>query len=472
MFTSFSEAKGFIEKENVEILDLKYTDLNGRWRHISLPAGSFSQELLEKGVGFDGSGVGFAKAHSSDSAVIVPDLSTAALDPFWERKTLSFICDIVETISRTPFLFDPRSVAKKAEEYLSHLGWVDKSFWSPEAEFNIFDKVSFSTNYSESRYQIYSSESAFGSCDLSSGCGILPGEGYHAIPPADTLYNLRSEISANLELMGVEIKYHHHEGGGAGQVEIEIPMGGLVKTADTFMLIKYVAKMTARKWGKSVTFMPKPIYGDHGSGMHVHQTLWKAERNLFFDQKSYGGLSDSALFYIAGLLDHSPALLALTNPSTNSYRRLIPGFNAPTNLFFSLGSRTAAIRIPKYATSEESKRIEYRPPDATCNIYFCLSAQLMAGLDGIEHKTDPSSYGPFDDDIYTLPEEDIKNIKSLPTSFDQALSELKCDHDFLLQGDIFSQELIESWIEFKTKRELIPIQEVPHPYEFNLYYDV
>jgi glutamine synthetase len=283
MFTTFSDAKEYITKEKVEVLDLKYVDLNGRWRHVTIPASAFGPALLEEGVGFDGSSVGYKKVHLSDMVLLIPDLSTAMIDPFWERKTISFICEIVEADSKQPFPFDPRNVAKRAEEHLRQMGWVDASTWGPELEFNVFDKVFYNIQMKQSSYQIVSGESLFESEDLNSGYQILPGEGYHAMPPADTFHELRSEMTAYLESIGIEIKYHHHEVGSAGQLEIEIPMDGLLRAADTIMLIKYVAKMTSRKQGKTVTFMPKPIHGDSGNGMHVHQTLWKGKRNLFYD---------------------------------------------------------------------------------------------------------------------------------------------------------------------------------------------
>jgi len=472
MFASFSDTRDFIKKEKVEVLDLKYIDFNGRWRHVTIPASAFNRSLLKEGVGFDGSSVGFKKIHSSDMALLIPDLSTAIIDPFWERKTLGFICETVEADTRQPFPFDPRNVAKHAEEYLSRLDWVDLSQWGPELEFNIFDKVNYKIEKNQSSYYIDSGEAIFGSDDLISGHQILPGEGYHAMPPADTLHELRSEIAAHLESMGIEIRYHHHEVGRAGQVEIEIPMGGLLKSADTVMLIKYVAKMTGRKWGKSVTFMPKPLHGDSGNGLHFHQNLWKGKHNIFYDKKGYGGLSDIALFYIAGLFEHSTALMALACPSINSYRRLDPRFEAPTHLFYSAGNRTAAVRIPEYASTEETKRIEFRPPDASCNVYYCMTAQLLAGLDGIEKKKKSRNYGPFDENIHTWPDKKINKLKTLPLSLGEALEGLKQDHDFLFRNEIFSRELIESWIEYKTKRELIPIRGMPHPYEFALYYDV
>jgi glutamine synthetase len=470
MFASFPDTNQFIVKEKVEIVDLKYSDLNGRLRHVTLPSSSFNPALLEEGVGFDASSVGYKKTHSGDM-VLIPDLSTAMIDPFWERKTLSFMCDIVEADSKQPLHSAPRNIAKRAEQYLSQMGWVDQSSWGPELEFNIFSEVSYNIGINHSGYSIVSGESVFDSEDSKNGFRILPMQGYHAAPPTDTFYELRSEIMAHLESIGIKIKYHHHEV-GAGEFEIEIPMGNLLETADRIMLIKYVAKMTGKRHGKSVTFMPKTIYGDGGNGMHVHQTLWKGKHNLFFDKSGYSGLSNTALAYITGLFEHAPALLAYTNPSTISYRRLVPGFEAPTNLFFSAGNRSAAIRIPKYATSEHDKRIEFRPPDATSNIYLCLTALLLAGLDGIEKKMEPGEYGPIDEDIHTWPEEKLKKIKSLPVSLDEALDGLKNDHEFLLRGDIFSKEQIESWIEYKLKKELNPIRDRPHPYEFALYYDV
>jgi glutamine synthetase len=471
MFTSIQEGKKFVAKENIEAIDLKYIDLNGRWRHVTIPVSAFNDQLMVEGVGFDGSSVGFRKTHMSDMALLIPDLSTGMIDPFWERKTLSFICGIVEADTRQPFPLDPRSVAKRAEEYLSQIGWVDWSNWGPEMEFNIFDNISYSIKMNQASYQLVSSEAQFGAEELGTGAKIRPSDGYHAMAPADTLYDLRSEMMTYLEAMGVEIRYHHHEGGGAGQLEIEVPMEELLKTADNVMLIKYVAKMVAQKHGKIVTFMPKPICGDNGSGMHVHQNLWKGNKNLFYAPENYAGLSDLALSYIAGLFEHGPALLAFTNPSTNSYRRLVPGFEAPTHLYFSLGNRTAAVRIPKYATSEEEKRIEFRTPDATSNIYYCLAAQLLAGIDGIEKKLDSQKYGPIDEDVHKWPDEKLKKVKALPTNLGAVLDALKQDYEFLLQGNVFSKELIEAWIEYKINKELIPMQGYPHPYEFALYFD-
>lgn len=471
MFGSFPDVKQYISKEAVEIIDLKYTDFNGQLRHLTIPPARFDEKLLQEGMGFDGSSVGYKKTHAGDMALI-PDLSTGLVDPFWSRRTLSFLCDIVEAESKEASFLDPRNIAKCAENYLSRMDWVDESSWGPELEFYVFDKVSYDIGTNHSRYQIVSGESSFDSEDLNDGYHSLPMDGYHAAPPRDADYEVRSEIVSNLTLMGIDTKYNHHEVGAAGEMEIEIPMGSLLQTADRVVLIKYVAKMTGRKWGKSVTFMPKPNRADGGNAMHVHQTLWKAKRNLFYDEKGYSGLSEIALFYIAGLLKHGPALLALTNPSTNSYRRLVPGFEAPTNLFFSAGNRTAAIRIPKYARSEESKRIEFRPADATSNIYFSLTSQLLAGLDGIEEKIDPTDYGPIDEDIQTWQEDESRNIRQLPVSLDAALEELKQDHEFLLKGGIFSEDFVSFWIEHKIKRELHPIRGIPHPYEFALYYDV
>jgi glutamine synthetase len=471
MFGSEKEARAYIAKEQVKALDLKYVDLSGRWRHVTLPPSAFGSRLLNEGVGFDGSSVGFKKTHSGD-LVAIPDLTTALLDPFWERKTLGFVCQIADADSKEPFPYDPRFVAKRAEQYLSEIGWADRSTWGPELEFNIFDRVSYQNDMNRSNYDIICGEFVCDALGMNSGFHTLPMQGYHRAPPADSSYDLRSEMSAHLETMGIEIKYHHHEVGGAGEVEIEIPMGGLLETADRVMLIKYAAKMVGHRKGKCVTFMPKPIYGDGGNGMHVHQTLWKGNRNLFFDSRGYGGLSATALSYIAGLFDHARSVLAFTNPSTNSYRRLVPGFEAPTNLFFSVGNRSAAIRIPTYATSESEKRIEFRPPDASSNIYFCLVVQLLAGIAGVEDKRDAAGYGPIDEDIHSWPTERVKGIKSLPVSLEDALEGIRLDQDFLLRGKIFSEEMIQTWIDYKTRRELDQIRGRPHPFEFALYYDV
>lgn len=471
MFSSLSDAAEYIRKEEVEVLDLKYIDFSGRWRHVTLPATTEAFKLLEQGVGFDGSSVGYKKIHSGDMAII-PDYETAFIDPFWNRKTLSFICDIVEAESRQVSAFDPRELARRAEKYLGRLGWVDKSYWGPELEFNIFDGVSYGIGKTHSSYKIFTQEIVGNSTESTHGFHIIPMRGYHVTPPADSYYDLRSDMAGYLEAVGVKIKYHHHEVGGAGEMEIELPMGSLLETGDRIMLIKYVAKMVGQKWGKSVTFMPKPVYGDGGNGMHVHQNLWKGNDNIFYDQAGYSGLSNNALSYIAGLFEHAQALVALTNPSSNSYRRLVPGFEAPTNLFFSAGNRSAAVRIPKYATAEQDKRIEFRPPDASCNIYFCLTAQLLAGLDGVEKNMDSSAYGPIDEDIHSWSEERMKQIRSLPASLDETLDGLKHDHEFLLQGEVFSKEVINSWIEYKIKEELKPLHERPHPFEFALYYGV
>jgi glutamine synthetase len=396
------------------------------------------------------------------------------MDPFWEVETLSFLCTTFEADTHDIFANDPRNIAKKAEDYLIKTGIADESRWGPEFEFYVFDKVAYESGVNRSGYSFESSEADWNTADAGHGYHIPRQGGYHAIPPKDQLYNLRTEISLYLENMGIPIKYHHHEVGGPGQSELETPMMNLIRAGDATMLIKYVSKMTAYYRGKSVTFMPKPLYGEAGSGMHIHQNLIKDGKNIFYDPDGYGCLSKEALYFIGGLLSHGPALLAFTNPSTNSYRRLVPGFEAPINAFFSLGNRSAAIRIPKYATQPMTARFEFRPPDASSNVYLALSAQLLAGLDGIQNQIDPTQagFGPIEADIFTWSSEQRDSIKSLPHSLDQALSELEADHDFLLVGNVFNYEIIEQWIDVKRTKECIPVRNRPHPYEMILYYDV
>ena len=473
MFESFQNAKQYIDSKGIQMVDFKFCDLWGRWHHLTLPSSQFTADLLEYGVGFDGSAVGLKSVKAGDM-VLVPDLSSGINDPFWEVSTLSFICSTQEADTHAIFANDPRNIAIRAEAYLRSTGIADESRWGPEFEFYIFDEVAFESGVNRASYRLESAEADWNSAEGGHGHYIPLHGGYHAIPPKDQLYNLRSEMSMHLQAMGVPIKYHHHEVGGPGQSEIETPMMGLVATGDAAMLVKYVTKMTAHQHGKTVTFMPKPLYGEAGSGMHFHQHLFQEARNVFYDPQGYGCLSQSALYYIGGLLSHGAALLAITNPSTNSFRRLVPGFEAPVNAFFSLGNRSAAVRIPKYANQAETARMEFRPPDGTCNVYLALSAQLLAGLDGIIHQVDPCSagFGPIDANIFSWDEAKRATIKGLPTSIDEALDALEVDHDFLLQGEVFNRELIRQWIDYKRNYESLPIRNRPHPYEMNLYFDV
>lgn len=472
MFDSIEKALSFIHEKKIEMIDLKFSDLWGRWRHVTLTAEQFSPRTLTSGVGFDGSSVGLKSVKSGDMALI-PDLSTGFVDPFWEIPTLSFICSAVEADTKQPFTRDPRVMLQRADEYLRNSGIADSSRWGPEFEFYIFDQVSVENNIHTASYRFTSCEANWNACEPGQGHYIPIHGGYHAIPPRDQLFGLRTEMVTKLQKCGVPVKYHHHEVGGPGQCEIETPMLGLLKSADAAMLVKYVTKMVAHLAGKSATFLPKPLFGEAGSGMHFHQQLLKDGGNLFYDASAPGLLSQIALNYIGGLLWHAPAVLALTNPTTNSYRRLIPGFEAPVNAFFSSGNRSAAIRVPKYATEPDAVRFEFRPPDATCNPYTAMAAMLMAGIDGIKKQIDPTQagFGPIDEDIFTWTKEKRAGIKQLPTSLGEALRALQSDHDFLLEGNVFDEELIQNWITAKSKEEY-EIQIRPHPYEIELYYDL
>jgi len=471
MFSNFDEAQQYVREQQFKMIDLKFSDLHGRWHHVTVPASQFNETLMRDGVGFDGSSVGLKSVKSGDM-VLLPDLATAFRDPFWEAPTLSFVCSAFEADTKLPFPRDPRNIAKRAEEYMQETGVADESRWGPEYEFYIFDNVAFENGVNTATYRVDSSEAAWQSAAGGHGHLIPLHGGYHAIPPKDQLFNLRSEMSIVLEEMGIEVKYHHHEVGGPGQCEIETPMMGLLQSGDATQMVKYVTKMVAHRRHQTATFMPKPLYGEAGNGMHFHQHLFKNNVNVFYDENGYGHLSDTALYYIGGLLAHGPAVLAFTNPSTNSYRRLVPGFEAPVNSFFSLGNRSAAIRVPKYADQPDTARFEFRPPDATCNIYLALAVQLMAGLDGIRRKLDPRElgFGPIDQNIFGWSDEQRTAIKPLPASLHEALEALEKDHEFLLQGDVFDEGQIAEWIKVKSE-EYYGVRNRPHPYEIQLYFD-
>lgn len=473
MFQSYDEVRTYLEMQHIKMVDLKFCDLWGRWHHLTVPASQFTPTVLENGIGFDGSAVGLKSVKAGDM-VMVPDLSTGVPDPFWSMPTLSFICTTLEADTHEIFTNDPRNIAIRAEAYLRETGIADRSKWGPEFEFYVFDDVAYENGINQASYRLDSNEADWNSNEGGHGHYIPLHGGYHAIPPKDQLFDLRAKITLHLEAMGVPVKYHHHEVGGPGQSEIETPLMGLVEAGDASMLIKYVTKMTAVAHGQTATFMPKPLYGEAGSGMHFHQQLFKDNTNLFYDPQGYGHLSQLARYYIGGLLTHGAALLAITNPSTNSYRRLVPGFEAPVNAFFSLGNRSAAIRIPKYAIQPKAARMEFRPPDATCNVYLALAAQLMAGLDGIQREIDPTAagFGPIDEDVFSWTEDRRAGIKSLPGSLSDALHALEQDHEFLLAGEVFSTELIEQWIAYKMEHEYYAVRNRPHPYEVSLYFDV
>ena len=471
MFSNFEEVKTFINTNNIRLVDLKFIDLWGRWHHVTLSAREFDEDVLFSGVGFDGSSVGLKSVKSGDMALI-PDLTTGFEDPFSEIPCLSFICSTVEADTKKPFLRDPRQIALHAEKVISTTGIADASMWGPEFEFYVFTTATFENTNNAASYHLEAEEAIWNNCEGGEGNYIPTHGGYHIIPPKDKLFGLRSEMAVALEDAGVPVKYHHHEVGAAGQCEIETPLLGLVKSADAAMMVKYFSKMIAARNGYTVSFLPKPLFNEAGSGMHFHQQLLLKGENVFYDPSSSNLLSQNALFYIGGLLKHAPAVLAFTNPSTNSYRRLIPGYEAPVNCFFSTGNRSAAIRIPKYATQPQKVRFEFRPPDATCNPYLAEAAMLMAGLDGILNKIDPTAegFGPIDEDIFTWSAEKRATIKRLPTSLEEAVQCLESDQDFLKRDGVFDDLLIADWIKFK-RAEDYEIRIRPHPYEIEKYFD-
>ncbi len=473
MFQAFEEVESYIKEHGIQMVDLKFCDLWGRWRHITFPSTRFTPTLIAEGVGFDGSSLGFKSIRASD-LILAPDISTGVPDPFWEVPTLSFICAILEADDHAALADDPRNIAIRAEVYLQDIGVADESRWGPEFEFYVFEEAHYEGGINRAGYRLDSDEADWECAEVGSGYSIPLHGGYHALPPSDKLHNVRTEMTLHLEAMDVPVKYHHHEVGSFGQCEIEIPMLGLVAAGDATLLTKYVTKMTANAHGKTATFMPKPLYNEAGNGMHFHQQLFLKGKNLFYREEGYGLLSQTALHYIGGILSHSPALMALTNPSTNSYRRLVPGYEAPVYPIFSLGNRSAAIRIPGYANKPDTVRLEFRTPDATSNIYLALAAQLLAGIDGILKEIDPAAagFGPIEENIFSWDDAKRKTIQRLPGSLDEALSALEMDHDFLIAGNVFSKELIQRWIDHKRRSDCHAIRSRPHPYEMKLYFDV
>ncbi len=472
MFRRFEEAAAFVRERRVTMVDLKFCDLAGRWRHVTLPAERFTPALMEDGVGIDGSSVGLRSVKAGD-LVLVPDLATGVLDPFPDEPTLGFLGAILEADDRMPLPFDPRTIAARAEERLRANGLGTESLWGPEFEFYLFDGVAYENDVNVASYRVESAEADWRSHELGSGFTIPRHGGYHALPPQDHLDGARTRIARTLESVGVPVKYHHHEVGGPGQCEIEIPLLPLVAAGDASLMVKYVVRRTAHALGLTATFMPKPLHGEAGSGMHCHQLIRKGERNVFFDPAGYGCLGETARFAIGGLLAHGAAVMAFTNPSTNSYRRLVPGFEAPVTAIYSLGNRSAAIRIPKYANRPESARFEFRPPDATANPYLSLAAQLLAALDGVEKRMDPTAlgFGPLDADLFALPPERRAALRALPTALDEALDGLAADHGFLTKDGVFPADLVSRWIA-KKREEDREVRNRPHPYEIELYYDL
>ncbi|HAF70805.1 MAG: L-glutamine synthetase [Acetothermia bacterium 64_32] len=465
-------AKKSVEELGIGFIDLKAVDLVGRLRHVTIPARRLTRELLEKGVGFDASNYGYRAVEQSDM-LLVPDLATARVEDFWGEKVLSLLCDIqqVKGGKREAFPLDPRQTARRAEEYLRGSGVADRCYLSPELEFYIFDHVDYAYDRNRACFHVESGEAPWG--NSRGGFYLGPKDGYHAPPPADRLMGLRGAIVSYLEREGIPVRYHHHEIGGAGEVEIEIGFEELLRAADDTLFIKYAVRNIAWRHGKSATFMPKPLPGYPGNGMHLHQYLVKGGKNIFYDPNGYGGMSELGLYYIGGLLAHGPSLMAFTNPSTNSYRRLTPGFEAPVAFTFGLANRSAAIRIPSYITDPAEQRIELRTPDATCNPYLAFSAVLMAGLDGIEQGIDPrrSGFGPCEENLYRLSQKERAKIRFAPSSLSGALEALEQDHDYLLRGGVFTVDQLDAWLRAKQE-EVAEFYDKPHPYEYVLYYDL
>ncbi|MEV0187347.1 type I glutamate--ammonia ligase [Kitasatospora purpeofusca] len=470
MFNNAAEVKQFIQDNDVKFVDVRFCDLPGVLQHFSVPAATFdpSETLM-----FDGSSIrGFQAIHESDMA-LVPDLATARLDPFRQEKHLNINFFIQDPVTGEAYSRDPRNVAKKAEAYLASSGIADTAFFGPEAEFYVFDSVRFDTSANASYYHIDSEAGAWNSGSTEGdvrGYKVKYKGGYFPVPPVDHFADLRAEMSLELAKAGLEVERQHHEVGTAGQAEINYKFNTLLHAADDLMLFKYIIKNVAWRAGKTATFMPKPIFGDNGSGMHVHQSLWTAGSPLFYDEQGYAGLSDTARYYIGGLLKHAPSLLAFTNPSVNSYHRLVPGFEAPVNLVYSQRNRSAAIRIPITGSNAKAKRIEFRAPDPSSNPYLAFAAMLMAGLDGIKNKIEPLE--PVDKDLYELAPEEHAGVPQVPSSLPAVLEALEADHEYLLAGNVFTPDLIETWIDFKRTNEIAPIALRPHPHEFELYYDL
>jgi glutamine synthetase len=474
MFSSAEELLAYVKDEGVAFIDVRFCDLPGIMQHFTVPVSSFGPEVFEDGLQFDGSSIrGFQQIHESDMSLL-PDPTTAYLDPFRKDKTLVINFFVHDPLTGEAYSRDPRNIARKAQEYLKSTGIADTAFFAPEAEFYVFDDVRFETKANEGYYHIDSVAGAWNTGRVEEGGNrgykVRYKGGYFPAPPVDHFADLRNDITKHLENSGLIVERAHHEVGTAGQAEINYRFSELLNAADDVMKFKYIVKNTAWDAGKTATFMPKPIFGDNGSGMHCHQSLWTNGDPLFYDESGYGGLSDTARWYIGGLLKHAPSLLAFTNPTVNSYHRLVPGFEAPVNLVYSQRNRSACIRIPITGSNPKAKRIEFRCPDPSANPYLAFAAQLLAGIDGIRNKIEPAD--PIDKDLYELPPEEHASVNQVPTSLPAVIDALEADHEFLLEGDVFTSDLIETWIDFKRENEIAPIQLRPHPHEFELYYDV
>ena len=462
----------FVKDNGIEVIDFRFIDIPGQWQHFLVLPSEVTDGSFEEGIGFDGSSIrGFQAINESDM-VLIPDATKYFIDPFTSHKTLNVICDVYDPITGEQYHRDPRYIARKAETYLKSTGIGDTSYFGPEYEFFIFDNVRFAQTVNAGFYEIDSEEGIWNSGNSDGkNLGYRPKtkEGYFPVPPTDSLQDLRSEMFLTMKQVGINVEVHHHEVATAGQTEIDMRFAPLLTMADNMLTFKYITKNVAAKHNKTVTFMPKPLFGDNGTGMHVHQSIWKAGKPLFYGN-GYANLSEMALHYIGGLLKHAAALCAITNPTTNSYHRLVPGFEAPVNLAYSQRNRSAAVRIPMYSKNPKTKRVEFRVPDPSSNPYLALPAMLLAGLDGIINKLDPGE--PLDKDIYDLSPEELKNVPSTPGSLEESLKALERDHEFLLRGDVFTEDLISTWINYKMTNEVKQVALRPHPYEFMLYYDI
>jgi len=455
-----------------EVVDLKFIDFPGMWQHFSIPAKFLEPDLFEDGLGFDGSSIRGWQAINESDMLVVPDPNTAVMDPFTAVPTISMICDIHDPITKERYSRNPRNVAKKAEAYLKSTGLADTAYIGPEAEFFIFDDIRYGQTINSGFYHIDSVEGNWNTGrDEKPNLGYKPRlkEGYFPVPPVDHQMDIRTEMMLTMLKCGIEVEAQHHEVATAGQAEIDMKFCPLVEIADKLMMFKYIVKNVAAKNGKTATFMPKPLFGDNGSGMHVHVSLWKEGKPLFGGNQ-YAGLSEMALYFIGGLIKHAPSLLAITSPTTNSYKRLVPGYEAPVNLAYSSRNRSAACRIPMYSASPKSKRVEFRCPDPSCNPYLAFAGILMAGLDGILNKIHPGE--PLDKDLYDLPKEELAKVPKTPADLAAALDALEADHDYLLKGDVFTSDVIETWISYKRKNEVDALRLRPHPHEFALYFDI
>ena len=473
MFKDSDEVLAYLKDEDVKFVDVRFCDLPGQMQHFNVPAASLDASFFSDGQMFDGSSIrGFQAIHESDMK-LMPDVSTAYIDPFRVEKTLNINMHIVDPLTDEPYSRDPRQVAAKAEAYLSSTGIADTAFFAPEAEFYIFDDVRFETRQNAGYYYIDSIEGAWNSGRVEEGGNLghkTPYKGgYFPVPPVDHFADLRDAICVELDALGLGVERSHHEVGTAGQAEINYRFDTLGRSADKVMLFKYIVKNVAHEHGKTVTFMPKPLFGDNGSGMHCHMSLWKDGDPLFYDEKGYGGLSDIARWYIGGLLAHAPSLLAFTNPTANSFHRLVPGYEAPVNLVYSARNRSACVRIPITGSNPKAKRVEFRVPDPSSNPYLAFAAMLMAGLDGVRNRIEPPD--PVDKDLYELPPEEHAAIPQVPGSLGAVLEALEEDNDYLTEGDVFTDDLIETWIEYKRTKEIDPLRFRPHPHEFEMYYD-